>query len=295
VLVAVEDKLFVLDQYEAISQSVMTSKKEQQMLWAEIAVSVDGKAVALVDRGGYLWGGTPDFKTCETEMDLQSSARVLAMEWGAKDFFVLVMEKLIFVKGFGKHWCKYPGKPGCSLQPEVDGLRIISNTTSEFMHRVTSHSLAVLRIGSMEPGALLNDAFKEYEGDESHKADEYIRFIKDKLPEAVLQCIKAAGEEFEPAIQQSLLKSAHFGKGFLGPDVSSDVVNEFVEMCHHLRVLNSVRMEKIGLPITVRQYYRLSTGVLTDRSVYLRMFMVNLFLACMQSASSRSLFVVCVS
>jgi hypothetical protein len=58
----VEDKLFVLDQYEAISQSVMTSKKEQQMLWAEIAVSVDGKAVALVDRGGYLWGGTPDFK-----------------------------------------------------------------------------------------------------------------------------------------------------------------------------------------------------------------------------------------
>jgi hypothetical protein len=72
-------------------------------------------------------------------------------------------------------------------------------------------------------------------------------------------------------------------------------VNEFVEMCHHLRVLNSVRMEKIGLPITVRQYYRLSTGVLTDRSVYLRMFMVNLFLACMQSASSRSLFVVCVS
>ena len=32
------------------------------MLWAEIAVSVDGKAVALVDKAGYLWGGTPDFK-----------------------------------------------------------------------------------------------------------------------------------------------------------------------------------------------------------------------------------------
>lgn len=32
------------------------------MYWAEIAVSVDGKAVALVDKGGYLWGGTSDFK-----------------------------------------------------------------------------------------------------------------------------------------------------------------------------------------------------------------------------------------
>ena len=33
---------------------------------------------------------------------------------------------------------RYPGKLGCCLQPEVDGLRVISNTTSEFMHRVTS-------------------------------------------------------------------------------------------------------------------------------------------------------------
>jgi hypothetical protein len=60
------------------------------------------------------------------------------------------------------HW-RYPGKVGCCLQPEIDGLRIITNRTSEFMHRVTSQSLAVLRIGSMEVGALLNDAFKEYE------------------------------------------------------------------------------------------------------------------------------------
>ena len=86
----------------------------------------------------------------------------------------------------------------------------------------------------MEPGALLNDAYKEFEvgnsstaqlhetareqleiilfsqGDESHKADEYIRYIKDKLPDAVSQCIKAAGEEFSPDIQQSLLKVQFF-------------------------------------------------------------------------------------
>lgn len=27
---------------------------------------------------------------------------------GGKDFFVIVFEKLMFVKGTGKHWCKYP-------------------------------------------------------------------------------------------------------------------------------------------------------------------------------------------
>jgi hypothetical protein len=50
------------------------------------------------------------------------------------------------------------------------------------------------------------------------------------------------------------LQSANFGKGFLGPDVSPEVVNEFVEMCHQMRVLNSVRDEQIGMPITLRQY-----------------------------------------
>jgi len=37
-------------------------KKESSLYWAEIAVSMDGKAVALVDKSGYLWGGNSDFK-----------------------------------------------------------------------------------------------------------------------------------------------------------------------------------------------------------------------------------------
>lgn len=41
---------------------MVTSKKDPQIQWAGIAVSVDGKAVAMVDKAGYLWGGTPDFK-----------------------------------------------------------------------------------------------------------------------------------------------------------------------------------------------------------------------------------------
>eukprot|EP00731_Ephydatia_muelleri_P029010 Em0020g654a len=129
-------------------------------------------------------------------------------------------------------------------------------------------SLNVLRIGVMEPGALLNDAYKEYEGDESHKADEFVRFIKDKLSNAVLQCIDAAGEEFVPKVQKSLLKSANFGKGFLGSEIQPELVNAFVETCRELRVLNSVRLNKIGIPITLRQYRRLSSGVFVDRLIY---------------------------
>ena len=40
----------------------------------------------------------------------------------------------------------------------------------------------------------------------SQRADEYIRMIKDNLEVAVEQCIEAAGHEFEPSIQKSLLR-----------------------------------------------------------------------------------------
>ena len=56
------------------------------------------------------------------------------------------------------------------------------------------------------------------------------------------------------------IQPANFGKGFLGPDIPSEVVNEFVEMCHQLRVLNFVRDVKIGMPITLRQYLILNSA-----------------------------------
>lgn len=51
---------------------------------------------------------------------------------------------------------------------------------------------------------------------ESQKADEYLREIKDQklLPEAVSQCIEAAGYEHEPDTQKSLLRVSEAKGGF---------------------------------------------------------------------------------
>ena len=109
------------------------------------------------------------------------------------------------------------------------------------------------------------------QGEESHKADEYIRYIKDKMPDAILQCTEAAGAEFEASLQKSLLRvryfvvatyivtvctlqSGQFGKCFLGSDIPQNIVENFVEMCQHLRVLNAIRDYRIGIPLTYRQY-----------------------------------------
>ena len=42
-------------------QNVMC-RKESPLYWVEVAVSLNGRAVALVDKDGYLWGGSSDFK-----------------------------------------------------------------------------------------------------------------------------------------------------------------------------------------------------------------------------------------
>ena len=38
------------------------------------------------------------------------------------------------------------------------------------------------------------------------RVDDYMRAIKNHLQEAVYECIKAAGHEFEPKAQRSLMK-----------------------------------------------------------------------------------------
>ncbi|KFO20539.1 Vacuolar protein sorting-associated protein 16 like protein [Fukomys damarensis] len=136
------------------------------------------------------------------------------------------------------------------LVPELDGVRIFSRSTHEFLHEVPVASEEIFKIASMAPGALLLEAQKEYEK-ESQKADEYLREIQElgQLTQAVQQCIEAAGHEHRPDMQKSLLRAASFGKCFLDrfpPD-------SFVRMCQDLRVLNAVRDYHIGIPLTYSQ------------------------------------------
>ncbi|XP_065519120.1 vacuolar protein sorting-associated protein 16 homolog isoform X1 [Lathamus discolor] len=155
------------------------------------------------------------------------------------------------------------------LVPELDGVRILSRSCHEFLQEIPEASQEIFRIASMAPGALLLEAQKEYEK-ESQKADEYLREIKDQqlLPEAVSQCIEAAGHEHEPDTQKSLLRAASFGKCFL----DKFPPESFVRMCQDLRVLNAIRDYQIGIPLTFTQYKRLTIEVLLDRLVLRRLY-----------------------
>ncbi|UYV62514.1 VPS16 [Cordylochernes scorpioides] len=153
---------------------------------------------------------------------------------------------------------------------ELDGIRIISSLTHELLHCVPQAITDIFKIASLEPGALLMEASKEFRM-KSPKADEYLRMVREKnqLELAVTQCIEAAGHELDPQRQKKLLRAASFGKCFL-PEISPE---PFVTTCRKLRVLNAIRVHTIGLPLTWTQLPRLehlTIPKLVDRLVRLR-------------------------
>lgn len=80
------------------------------------------------------------------------------------------------------------------LVPEIDCCRVVRSSSVEILQRVPPGTADLLRIGSIEPGALLLDASDAFESG-SPNADEAARSITQHdglLEEAIHQCVEAA-------------------------------------------------------------------------------------------------------
>ncbi|NXH79255.1 VPS16 protein, partial [Hydrobates tethys] len=227
----------------------------------------------------------PQEKLCEFNSSIRSPPK--QMVWcmrprSRQRAVVVAWDRQLMVAGNSTECIQYPlGKRCHSRRPaQAVGLRGPSLGRRRLRHgqgALQEHPVApqdeasqeIFKIASMAPGALLLEAQKEYEK-ESQKADEYLREIKDQklLPEAVSQCIEAAGYEHEPDTQKSLLRAASFGKCF----IDKFPPESFVRMCQDLRVLNAIRDYQIGIPLTFTQYKRLTIEVLLDRLVLRRLY-----------------------
>ena len=85
----------------------------------------------------------------------------------------------------------------------------------------------------------------------------------NQLVDAVQSCLSAAASEYESDKQTSLLKAASYGKAFcIGINPT-----DFVNVAKKLRILNDLRSEAVGLPLTNQQYNRLSPDVLINRLI----------------------------
>ncbi|KAG0320863.1 hypothetical protein BGZ99_004280 [Dissophora globulifera] len=256
VLMAVRSTILVVDATEAREESL------QQGPFKKMAVSPDGKYLALFTAEGRVWVVSTDFQQNITGLSMKMNVPPLQLVWCGSDSVVLYWDRVIIIVGLNGSGTKFSYDEALFLVSEIDGVRIIGSEKCEFLQRVPDVTESIFKIGSTAPAAMLYDALDHFEK-KSPKADEIIRSIRLELSDAVEACIEAAGYENSHQYQHLLLKAASFGKSFL--EIHN--ADSFVEMCKVLRVLNAVRYYEIGIPLTYVQYQRLTPEALVDRLI----------------------------
>lgn len=257
VLIATKDGTILVLDAEGCQDQLLTNGP-----FTKLAVSPTGKILACFTQSGNLNVISSDFSRNLSEFSTKSKIPPQQLVWCGTDSVVLYWEKIVLMVGPYGDWIKYSYEEPLHLIPECDGVRIITNSACEFLHRVPNVTEDIFKIGSTSPSAMLYDAYEHYEK-KSPKADENIRSIKKELSDAVDACIEAAGHEFDHRLQRQLLKAASFGKCFL----DFYYAESFVEMAKALRVLNAVRHFEIGIPLTYLQYKQQGPEILIERLI----------------------------
>ncbi|KAF2892196.1 hypothetical protein ILUMI_13977 [Ignelater luminosus] len=277
VLIAREKELYRLKQDEHHTTTMLEPDiRHNYTSILEMAISINARHVALFTDAGYLWLGSADLRTKYCEIDTNFVRRPKQLVWCGTEAVVAFWENEATLLVVGRHGEKitYPYDGSVHLVPEIDGIRVLSTFQHELIQKVPDVVQKIFRINSTDPGSFLLEASKQFQK-RSHRADEYICLVKNDLTKAVEQCIEAAGYEFDPDVQKMLIRAAQFGKCFVA-NIDSD---EYVKMCRLLRVLNSVRDRKIGIPLTFTELQYAGHKSLLDRLVTRRQYYLAICIA----------------
>eukprot|EP00257_Ricinus_communis_P020163 XP_015579335.1 protein VACUOLELESS1 isoform X1 [Ricinus communis] len=254
------------DEVRHVQVNVSSGLSEEALLGpvSKIAVSHNGKILACFRHDGSLALLSTDFDLlylyqCESALPPEQ------MAWCGLDTVLLYWDDMLLMVGPSHGCISYIYDEPLILIPECDGVRILSNTSMEFLQRVPDSTESIFNIGSTSPASLLFDALDHFDR-RSAKADENLRLIRASLLEAVEACVDAAGHEFDVSRQRTLLRAASYGQAFFGFG-SNFQRDRIQEMCKTLRVLNAVRDSKIGIPLSIQQYKSLTTSVLISRLI----------------------------
>jgi len=144
------------------------------------------------------------------------------MKWCGEDSVVLYWKNLgvLMIGPFGD-WFRYPYDftDDLFLLPEMDCCRIVTDSSTDIIQRVPPSTASFLRIGSIEPSAMLLDASDAFENG-SPASDEAARAVNRTglLVDAIETCAEAAMKEFDVPVQKRLLRAASYGMHFVYKD-----------------------------------------------------------------------------
>ena len=259
---------------------------------AKMSFAPNGRFLACFTQSSILTVISTSFETKVLDFDTSegSSAAPEDIQWCGEDSVIMYWKDLgILMVGPYGDWLRFPydGDSGTSggsssqqshlkLVPEMDGCRVITDKSIALIQRVPPATAALLRVGSIEPAAMLLDASDAFESG-SPSSDEAARAIMKTgmLHDAIEVCMDAAVKEFDVNMQKRLLRAASYGmhfsyknlngtgrggnnrkgtRGGWGHVSPSPTAITFVKTSRKLRIMNALRDISVGFTLTSSQY-----------------------------------------
>ncbi|KAL9319611.1 hypothetical protein ACSQ67_011450 [Phaseolus vulgaris] len=270
----------------------------------KMVVSRDGKWLASFTHDGKLLVTTSDLTGVIIERECESALPPEQIAWCGMDAVLLYWDDMLLMMGPDGEPVHYLYDEPIILIPECDGVRILSNTSMEFLQRVPDSTVSIFTIGSTSPAALLYDALDHFDRRSAKVERLSIRWmrwrckIRDRLVRLMnlmlllglkegmdvgagevadenLRLIKSSLPE---AVEACVDAAGHefdasrqqtlLRAASYGQAFCSNFQRDCIqEMCKILRVLNAVRSPDIGIPLSIQQYKLLTPSVLIGRLI----------------------------
>ena len=264
----------------------------------EMTFAPNGRFLACFSENSMLTVISSTFETKVLDFDTSegSTQPPLEIRWCGEDSVVLHWKNLgILMVGPYGDWLRFPYENHGNLYliPEIDCCRVVSDISVEILQRVPPATALLLRIGSIEPAAMLLDASDAFDLG-SAASDDAARAITKTgmLSDAIEGCIDAAAKEYDIPTQKRLLRAASYGMHFTFKDpkesrnimggsledaddenaltMPSSTTVKFVNTGRKLRILNALRNPAIGFVLTSAQY-----DAITPTGVVARLIAIN--------------------
>lgn len=269
-LITREQEIFKVKHNENVCTAMGISLDNDYKAIRLMSVSYNNRYIAMCSNTGIIWMGSSDLRTKYCEFKTGRTELPKQIEWCSDadnplkaEAIVVTYPSILLMVGINGDSNIYTYDSAIFLVPEIDGVRVLTDGFHELVQRVPKCVSNIFGISISEPSSFLFESHRKF-CERSHQSDEYLCLILDKIDIAVNECIEAAGFEFDTETQKSLIRAAHFGKGFIkGHDP-----DEYIRISRIIRVLNALRKSDIGIPLTISQFLHLTPAVVLDRLVF---------------------------
>ena len=128
-----------------------------------MAISPNGKFIALFTADSRLWVVSTDFQNSLADCQTNSLSTPLQIAWCGNDSVVLHWEDTILVVGPSGDYLRFAYEGIVSLCSEIASVRIVSHDKYEILQKLATANEDVFKLGSTAPGAILYDANDHFE------------------------------------------------------------------------------------------------------------------------------------